>query len=400
MTKSLRNDLSSMTTRLLYADRELGYDTDCVAPPIHQSVTHVAEDAAHFAQLAEEPLNDRFYARHGNPTSSRLAKVIAEMEGGEAGMIFSSGMGATTTALMTFLKAGDHVVLQSNHYMGTMEVASHVLPKYGVEYTLVDQRDSDAFEAAVRPNTRMILLETPVNPVMHVTDLKTVCDMARSKGILTFCDNTFATPVNQRPMELGVDIVMHSATKYIGGHHDLLAGSLTASQELMEQIWDMSMHTGSIPAPFNSWLALRGIRTMELRVGQQNQNAMAVAEFLESHSAVEEVFYPGLKSHPQHELAASQMSGFGGLFTFSLRGGMKAGEEFIAGLQMVDNAGSLGGVWSVVNQPAVLFGGRLTDAQLLEQGIDPGMIRFACGIENTQDLLADVDQALGRIGRS
>jgi cystathionine beta-lyase/cystathionine gamma-synthase len=390
-----RRNLSA-TTLLLNADRGLS-DEASVSPPLHQSSIGIAGDAEHFYDLAATTMNDGFYARYGNPTSSRLAKVIADLEGGEAGMMFSSGVGAISTALMALTSAGDHIVAQNSHYMGTTELVTNVLAKFGVDYTTVDQTSVEAFEAAIQPNTRMILLETPVNPTMHITDLQAVCDIAKSKGIITFCDNTFATPINQRPMEFGVDIVMHSATKYIGGHHDLLAGNLTSSRELIEKIWDMSLNTGAICAPFNAWLALRGIRTMELRVRQQNANAMAVAEFLENHPAIAKVYFPGLKSHPQHDLAARQMSDFGGLLTFELKGGYEAGTAFIQGLEFVQNAGSLGGVFSVVIQPAVMFGGRLTPEQVKEQGITPGLIRLACGIENTGDLIADIDQALERL---
>lgn len=396
MTKIGDNNSQGLTTKLLYSDIELSDDWS-VSPPIHQSVNAVAADAEEFADISSVPLGDKFYARHGNPTTSRLAKVISNLEGGESGIIFSSGMGAITTTLLSFLKAGDHVVAQTNHYMGTTEMVSHVLPKYGIETTKVDQRDAHAFERAIKPNTRLILMETPVNPSMHITDLNFVSELAKSKSILTFCDNTFATPINQKPLEYGVDIVMHSATKYIGGHHDLLAGSITASQTIVEQIWDMNMNVGAIPAPFNSWLALRGIRTLELRVLQQNRNAQAIAELLEENSKVNQVYYPGLKSHPQHGLAQKQMSGFGGLLTFDLKGGYDAGVKFIKSLNLARNAGSLGGVYSVLIQPASMFAGRLTKELLEEQGITSGLIRFAAGIENTTDILNDIEQALEQI---
>ncbi|MBL4602865.1 MAG: aminotransferase class I/II-fold pyridoxal phosphate-dependent enzyme [Emcibacteraceae bacterium] len=396
MTKIGDNNSYGLTTKLLYSDIDLSDDWS-VSPPIHQSVNAVAADAEEFADISSVPLGDKFYARHGNPTTSRLAKVISSLEGGESGIIFSSGMGAITTTLLSFLKAGDHVVAQTNHYMGTTEMVTHVLPKYGIETTKVDQRDALAFERAVKPNTRLILTETPVNPSMHITDLNFVSELAKSKGIITFCDNTFATPINQKPLEFGVDIVMHSATKYIGGHHDLLAGSITASQTIVEQIWDMNMNVGAIPSPFNSWLALRGIRTLELRVLQQNRNAQAIAELLEESSKVNQVYYPGLKSHPQHGLAQKQMSGFGGLLTFDLKGGYDAGVKFIESLKLARNAGSLGGVYSVIIQPASMFAGRLTKELLEEQGITSGLIRFAAGIENTTDILNDIEQALEQI---
>jgi len=392
MTENKDTSQYAAATRLLYADQ--GDDGWSSSPPIHQSIGGIAADAKDFAEKSAIPLEERFYARHGNPTSARLAKVIADLEGGENSLTFGSGMGATTTAMMTFLKAGDHVIVQKNHYMGTTKMATQVLPNFGVEFTEVDQRSVQAFEEAIQPNTKLIVVETPVNPLMYITDLRAVSDLAKSKGILTFCDNTFATPINQRPLDMGIDIVMHSTTKYIGGHHDHLGGSLTATQTLCEQMWSMSMNVGAIPAPYSSWLALRGIRTLALRVKQQNATGQAMAEFLENHPAINQVFYPGLKNHPQHDLAKQQMSGFGGLLTFDMAGGYEAAQTFIEKLNLAHNAPSLGGVQSVVVQPAVMFGGRLSSDLLDEQGITQGLVRFAAGIEDTQDILNDLDQAL------
>jgi len=383
------------STRSLYADYvDMERDEWSTAPPIHQSVSGVAASAEEFARRASVPLEERFYARHGNPTSARLARVIANLEGAEAGVVFASGQGTTSTTFIALLSAGDHVVAQRNHYMGTTKMLSQVLGRYGVEVTFVDQRSVEAFERALRPDTRLIVLETPVNPLMHVTDLGAVCGLARSRGILTFCDNTFATPVNQQPVELGVDLVMHSTTKYIGGHHDHLGGCVCGPAELCARIWDTSMTIGAIPAPFNSWLGLRGVRTLEVRVQRQNANALALATMLERHPAVRRVFYPGLASHPQHDLAARQMSGFGGLLTWEMEGGYAAADDFIRALSLGHNAPSLGGVQSVAIQPAVMFGGRLSPTLVEEQGILPGMVRFACGIEHTGDLLHAVQRAL------
>ena len=382
----------SPTSLILNADKGLSEDLS-VSAPLYQSVNYRALDAEHMRAIAE-PLGNHYYARQGNPTSARLAKVIGDLEGGEAGMVFASGMGAIATTLMAFVKGGDHIVAQTNHYIGITEMIETVLPPYGVTATRVDQTSVAAFERAIQPNTRLIILESPSNPMMHITDLKAVCDLAKSRNILTFCDNTFATPLNQRPMDFGVDIVMHSATKYIGGHHDLLAGSVTASKELIERIWNLSVTTGAIAAPFNAWLALRGIRTLELRMQRHNDNGLAIAHHLEGHPAVRHVFYPGLKSHPQHDLASRQMSAFGGLLTFDLKGGYDAAQSFIKKLDLVTFASSLGGVSSTVVQPAALFGGRLSDDLLAQQGITPGLIRLAAGIENTRDLIADIAQAL------
>ena len=228
---------------------------------------------------------------------------------------------------------------------------------------------------------------------MHLTDLRAIAEIATARGILTFCDNTFATPINQRPLELGIDIVMHSATKYIGGHHDLMAGSITASREIMERIWDLNMTLGAVAAPFNSWLALRGIRTLELRVAQHNANALAIAEFLEGHPAVERVHYSGLKSHPQHDLAKRQMSGTGGLLTFDLKGGYAAGRSFIERQRLATFASSLGGVSSTVVQPATLSVGGF-QRTWFRDGDHARHIRFATGIENTVDLIKDLEQAI------
>ncbi len=386
-------ETTSITTRLLHADDGMA-DPYSISPPLHQTVNYSARDADHLAEIAM-PMGDSYYNRRGNPTSSRLARVIADLEGAETGLVFASGMGAIATTIMALVKAGDHIVGQRSHYIGITEMLTEVMPGYGVEATRVDQRDPEAFAAAIRPNTRLIVLESPVNPMMHITDLKAVCDIARSSGILTACDSTFATPINQRPIALGVDIVMHSVTKYIGGHHDLLAGCVVSSRAVMERIWDLSMTTGAIGAPFNSWLALRGIRTMELRVRQQNATALAAARFLENHPAVARVHYPGLESHPQHALAARQMSGFGGLLTFDLKGGHQAGLDFIGRMKLIRHAASLGGVTATATQPAVLFGGRLPADMVAQQGLTPGLIRLAVGIEATADLLADLDQALG-----
>ncbi|MBN9545270.1 MAG: aminotransferase class I/II-fold pyridoxal phosphate-dependent enzyme [Alphaproteobacteria bacterium] len=387
------NDRHAWTTRLLNADNDLAEDLS-VSPPLHQSVNYAVLSEEHLDEISG-PLGSHYYTRRGNPTGARLAKVVADLEGAETGMVFASGMGAIATTLMAFLKSGDHVVGQKNHYIGITEMIDRILPDYGVEQSRVDQRSVDAFAAAIRPNTKLIVLESPSNPLMHVTDLKAVCDIARARGIVTLCDNTLATPINQRPIELGVDIVMHSVTKYIGGHHDLLAGCIVSSRPLVEKVWNLSMVTGAIAAPFNSWLALRGIRTLELRVRQQNRNALAIAERLEHHPAVLKVFYPGLPTHAQHRLAAEQMSGFGGLLTFDLKGGYGAGQSFIQKLRLARHASSLGGVSSTLVQPATLFGGRLPSKLVEEQGITPGLIRFAAGIENTEDLVADIEQALG-----
>jgi len=309
-------------------------------------------------------------------------------------MFTSSGMGAMATTVLALVEQGAHVVAQTNPYIGTTNLLTQVLPKFGVLVTQVDQRDAREFEAAIGPKTKLIILETPVNPTMHLTDLAQVASIAKSAGVLTVCDNTEATPLLQRPIELGVDLVIHSATKYIGGHHDLLAGVVCGPMRLLNAIWDMNMTLGPIPAPFSAWLALRGVRTLKLRMAQHSANGMAMAEFLASHPKVLTVNYPGLTAHPQYSLAKQQMWGFGGLLSYEVRGGYEGGQRFIRALKLALNAGSLGGIDSLVIQPAAMWAGRLPEIMVQSQGIAPGLIRMAVGIEDTEDLLADVAQAL------
>jgi cystathionine beta-lyase/cystathionine gamma-synthase len=292
---------------------------------------------------------------------------------------------------------GDHVVAQTNHYIGTTNLLTQVLPKFGVAVTQVDQRDIEAFRAALTDRTRLVMVETPVNPTMQITDLAAVAAMARENGATTICDNTVSTPLLQRPLEHGIDVVVHSATKYIGGHHDLLAGLVAGPRSLIEKVWDMSMTLGPIPAPMNAWLALRGVRTLKLRMGQHSRSGIAVAEFLEHHPKIERVNYPGLASHPQHGLARRQMCAFGGLLSFEVVGGYEGGRRLIEALQLPLNAGSLGGVDSLVIQPAAMWGGRLPEEQVRTQGVGPGLVRMAIGIEETDDLLEDLRQALDHV---
>ena len=384
---------SAPATTALHADRSLEINHG-IAPPIVQSVTFFADGDEDFSHRASEPMHDHFYSRYGSPTSSRIAKVIAELEGAEDAIMFGSGMAAIATAVLAQVAAGDHVVAQTNHYMGTTKLMNNILPRFGVSVTQVDQTSVEAFERAIRPETKLIMTETPVNPTMQITDLAAVARLAKAKGILTFCDNTFATPINQRPLELGIDLVCHSVTKFIGGHHDLLAGAVAGPSEAVKRTWEMSLVLGGLSAPFNSWLALRGVRTLAMRMRQHNHNALTLANYLEQHPKVARVYFPGLESHPQHQLARQQMSGFGGVLSLVLEGGYAAGAAFLNKLSLVQNAASLGGVDSIAIQPAAMWGGRLSDDVLQEQGIEPGMIRISVGVEETEDLLADVEQAL------
>ena len=381
-------------TEALHADRDLELNND-IAPPIFQSVTQFAEDEETFVRMASEPLEDQFYGRYGNRNASRLCQVIAKLEEAEEGLLFGSGMGAISTSILSLVSKGDHVVAQNNHYIGTTKLLKEILPRYGVQVTMVDQVDIVQFEAAIRSNTKIIVVETPVNPLLSLTDLEKVASLAKSKGIITLCDNTFATPILQRPRVHGIDLVLHSVTKYIGGHHDLIAGCVVGSRELIEKIWVMQLVLGASPGAFNAWLALRGIRTLDMRVNKQCDTALALANHLNDHAAISRVYYPAMDAHPQYDLVQRQMAGRGGgLLTFELKGGYKAGIQLLQKLELVQNAASLGGIDSLAIQPAVMWGGSLPQEVLDDQGISPGMIRLSVGLEDVEDLIRDFDQAL------
>jgi methionine-gamma-lyase len=380
-------------TLLIHADREDGGDS-ALAPALHPSVTHAARDAAEFAQMATRPRHPRFYTRYGNPTHERVARMIARLEGGETALMAASGMGAISAVLLGLLAAGDRVVAQTSHYMGTTQLFTELLPRFGVRVDLVDQADTAGLVAAIGRGARLVMVETPSNPTLALTDLRAVADSARAAGAISVADNTFATPLNQQPLSLGIDVVVHSATKYLGGHHDLIAGAVVSRNELVDRIWHSTIALGSTLGAFDAWLLLRGMRTLSLRVARANDTAMAVARFLESHPAIEAVHYPGLPSHPQHALARAQMRGFGGVLSMRLRGDYARTQRFVSRLRLFAQAASLGGVESLAVHAAAMFGGTLDEPQMKAAGIVPNLVRLACGIEATEDLLVDLAQAL------
>lgn len=384
---------ASVETKLIHSDRDLNA-TSAVAPPIFQTATFRGDSAQDFADRASRPRHPEFYTRYGNPTLSQVESVLADLEGAESALVTGSGMAAVSATVLAIVSQGDHVVAQKNHYGGTLNLLNSFLPRFGVEVTQVDQTDTAAFEKAVRPNTKLILVETPSNPLMTLTDIGAVAKLARSRGITTLIDNTFATPINQRPLDLGIDLSFHSATKYFGGHSDLIAGAVMGSAEWIMKIWNAHVILGAALGPFDAWLVLRGLRTLSLRVRQHNENALALAEFLKSHKAVKIVHYPGLKSHPHHELARKQMSGFGGMLTFEVNGGYETADRFLSRIRLASRAASLGGVETLAVHPASNFLHYMTLEQAAKIGIAPGLLRISVGLEGKEDLIADFDQAL------
>ncbi|WP_372463313.1 trans-sulfuration enzyme family protein [Actinospica acidithermotolerans] len=376
------------STLVVHADREV-HPSGAVAPPIYQSATFAADDADEFARVALEPRGKDFYTRYGNPNHAQVAAIVAELEGTEAALVTASGMAALTTAVLALVSAGDHVIGQKSTYGGTASVLLNLLPRLGVATTLVDQGDPGAFAAALNRNTRLILLESPSNPLLQITDLRAVADLARAHGVVTMADNTFATPINQRPAEYGIDLVWHSATKYLNGHSDVSAGVLAGPTRLLDRVWDTAILTGAVLGPVDAWLLLRGMRTLPLRMSRHNANGQALAEALSGHRAVARVHYPGLPSHPQHDLAKCQMSGFGAVLGVELAGGYAAADAFLGRLRHSRRAASLGGVESLAVHPAAMWRGMLSDTQIAASGVPSGLIRLAAGIEDAADLVHD-----------
>jgi len=390
--KKLADDAGDQTIAV-HTSRALNR-TSAVSPPIWQTTTFSADNAEEFAAIAVETKPGEFYTRYGNPTHEQVEATIASLEGAERALVTGSGMGAIFAAVMSHLNRGDHVVAQRNHYAGTTTLFSEILPRWGIECTVVDQTRIEEFSGAVRPNTKLIYVETPTNPLMQITDLRAIAELGKSAGILTICDNTFPSPINQKPLSLGIDSTVHSATKYLGGHHDVTAGAITGSTEFIERVWKFAIVSGAALSPFDGWLILRGIRTLGLRIERHNRNALALARFLEDHPSVARVFYPGLESHPQHELARRQMLGFTGMLSVELNGGFEAAERLISRLQLAVRAASLGGFETLVVHPAAMWGLQLSPEKLASTGLSTSLVRISTGLEDEDDLIHDFAQAL------
>jgi methionine-gamma-lyase len=384
-------------TIVLHGDKVWAEKEGSVAPAIYYSATFAANDSTQFADMACTSQHPEYYTRYGNPVHERVKAIMAELEGTETALVTGSGMGAIATTILALVSNGDHVIAQTRHYMSTAKIMDEMLPRFGVEVTLVEQASIEAFEKAIRPNTKLIVLESPANPTLILTDIAAIVEVAKPKGIIVIADNTFASPINQRPHELGVDIVIHSATKYLGGHHDLTAGVICTTKELAETIWHTHTSIGSVLSPMDAWLLLRGLRTLPLRMERINRNALELAAFLEDQPQIEKVYYPGLKSHPQFELAKKQMKGFGAVIAFAIKGDYNDTQRFVSNLQLSVNAVSLGGVDSLVVHTAAMWEGVMNEEQMITAGIPSNFVRFSVGIEHIEDLKQDILRALQKV---
>lgn len=387
-------DAHRLTTQLIHAG-DAANPTTAVSAPIYQSATFRFDSPEAIAAAMTSEAHPLFYGRYATPNTQQVEATLAKLEGGEAALAVASGMAAVSQTLLTFLNAGDHLIAQKALYPTTYRLLNEMLPRLGITATFVDQTDVVAFAAAIQPNTKLIYTESPANPTLSLTDLTAVAGLARAHNLLTVTDNTFATPYNQRPLALGIDIVLHSATKYLAGHSDVVAGVIVSSQERISRLWRDFLLLGGVLHPMEAWLLERGLKTFAVRMRQHNENATAVAHFLHTHPAVRQVYYPGLPTHPQHHLAQQQMpGGYSGMVCFDLKGGRQAGYDLLQRVKLISLAVSLGGVHSLITHPASTISAVQSDAQMAASGVMPGLVRLSVGLEDAADLIADLEQAL------
>lgn len=392
MNQSKQPDHDMQTTAVHAGDH--ANPTTAVSSPIYQSATFRFPNPEAIAAAMVTEAHPEFYGRYATPNTKQVEATVAALEGGEAALATASGMAAISLALFSLLRPGDHLVTQHALYPTTHRLITTLLAEWGVTADFVDQTDLDAFAAAIKPNTRLIYVETPANPLLTLTDLSGIADLARARDLLTVADNTFATPYNQRPLTHGIDLVIHSATKYLAGHSDVVAGVVVGGQAHISQMWQTHMLLGGALHPMEAWLLERGLKTFGVRMAQHNRTAQAVAEFLAQHPAVDVVHYPGLPHHPQHALAQRQMRGGSGMVCFELKGGRAAGYALLQHVKLISLAVSLGGVHSLITHPASTISAVQDVADVAASGVRPGLVRLSVGLETAVDLIADLDQAL------
>ncbi len=369
---------------------------NALATPIVQTATYTFANTDELRDHFERRIEREEYGRYGNPTQRVAEQKLAELEGAEDCLLFASGMAAITTTLFAVLSHGSHVVVTDDSYRRTRQFLTQVLHRYGIEVSVARAGDYEAIEGAIRPTTRVIVSESPTNPYNYIVDLERFSEIGRRHRVKTIIDATFATPFNQRPLEFGIDLVLHSATKYLGGHNDLLAGAVLGSADLIDGIRGLQAVTGAIADPFTAYLLIRGLKTFALRIARQNATAQALAEFLQSHPRITAVYYAGLATHPQHDIARRQMRGFGGVVSFEVAGDLDATSRVVDACRIPQIAPSLGGVESLIEQPALMSFYELTTEERLLVGIKDNLIRYSVGIEDSDDLIADLNAALER----
>lgn len=387
----------SFYTLAVHAGEDLTEHHGAVSVPVYNASVFAFADADEGAAIHNYQKPGYFYGKLGNPTQDALERAICEMENGKSALAFASGMAAISTSVLTLVKSGDHIVAPDSMYSTTTIFFEELHERFGIETTFVDASNAESYAAAVRPNTKIFWIESPSNPLLNITDFSAVAEIAKKNSIITIADNTFATPFNQKPLNLGIDVVIHSATKYLGGHSDLTAGLMVGKKEIVEaaRLRTTKLYGGNI-APQIAWLVLRGMKTLALRMERHNDNAFAIAHILEKHSKVSEVFYPGLASHESCEVARRQMKGFGGMIAFDV-GSVEAGKTLVNNVEICTLATSLGGVETILQHSASMTHAALPVEQRLKAGVTDGLIRLSVGIEDVGDLITDLEYALDKI---
>ncbi|MBK7952063.1 MAG: aminotransferase class I/II-fold pyridoxal phosphate-dependent enzyme [Deltaproteobacteria bacterium] len=372
-------------------------EANAITTPIYQTSTFWFRNSKEVTDYQEGKSQREEYGRYGNPTWRAVERKVSALEGGEESILFASGMCAATTTFMALLPENSHLIVTSDCYRRTRQFINQFLSRMGVETTVIEPGNLAAFEAAIRPNTKLFFTESPTNPYLRVIDVPAFAKAAHARGVKVIIDSTFATPVNHRPLSDGADLVLHSATKYLGGHNDLLAGTLTGPKEMIEPVRKALGVLGGIIDSHAAWLLLRGIKTLDIRMERHNANGMAIARYLEAHPKIKHVWYPGLASHPDHAVAIRQMKGFGGVVTFEIDTDLAGAMRFIDSTTIPYQAPSLGGVESLIELPVTMSFWDVPKEKRLELGIKDSLVRFAAGIENAADLLADLEQALAKV---
>lgn len=384
-------------TKAVHAGQHPDPSTGAISVPIYETSTFVFKNAEQGAARFAGTEEGYIYTRLGNPTIKALEKSLAVLEDGEDARACATGMAAINTGVISLVKKGDHVVSTDCLYGGTAKLFLDILPRFGVEFTLVDSSDARNVEAAIKENTKLIYIETPSNPTLKLTDLPAISKIAKEHRIVTMVDNTFMSPYFQKPLNLGIDVSLHSLTKYLSGHSDVVGGAIITSKTLIKQVDPILKNTGATLGPFEAWLTLRGIKTLPLRMDRHNENAQKIAKYLETHPKIEKVYYPGLESHPQHELAKKQMTGFGGIVSFEVKGGLEAGRKLMNSVKLCTLAVSLGAAETLIEHPASMTHAIVPIEERLKAGITDSLVRLSVGIEDAEDITTDLKQALEHI---
>ncbi len=387
----------SLASRAIHAGEERRKYADSLTTPIIQTSTFTFKDSKDIENFTKKNLNHYEYGRYGNPTVDVAENRLANLENAEECVVFTSGMSAITTTILSLVKSGDHIVITDDSYKKTLEFCRSYLKQFGVECTIVPFGDYELLERSIKKNTRFIFSESPTNPYLNIFDLEKIKKIADKHNVLTLIDSTFSTPLNQRPIEFGMDLVLQSATKYLAGHNDILAGAVLGRSELIENIRNLHKSMGGVVDPHCCYMLLRGLKTFPLRVKKQNQTALNVAEFLEAHPLVKRVYYPFLKSHPHYEVAKAQMQGGGGVVTFDIKGNLQSAKNFLDALKLCYIGPSLGGVETLITHPALVSYYDYTKKERYQLGITDTLFRLAVGIEDTEDITKDLERGLKAI---